>query len=87
MGSPNFCSLFIIYLSIYLYFYVYLQIAGGRIIGFIPSLKGIGAIENVILFVQDLNTCRRVHFQLFQVEFNKFVFRIFSLFDRFSYQG
>ena len=36
----------------------YLPIAGGRIIGFIP----ISAMWNAVSLVQDLNSCRRVHF-------------------------
>ena len=40
----------------------YLPIAGGRILGFIPFPKGISAMWNAISLVQDLNSCRRVHF-------------------------
>ena len=37
----------------------YLHIAGGRIIGFMTFPKG---MWNAISLVQDLNSCRRVHF-------------------------
>ena len=39
----------------------YLPIAGGRLIGF-TFPKGISAMRNAISLVQDLNSCRRVHF-------------------------
>ena len=39
----------------------YLPIAGGRIIGFIPSPRVLVLCENAISLVQDLNSCRRVH--------------------------
>ena len=39
-----------------------LPITGGRIIGFIPFPMGISAMWNAISLVQDLNSCRRVHF-------------------------
>ena len=41
----------------------YFPIAGGRMIGFIPFPRVLVLCENAIILVQDLNSCRRVHFR------------------------
>ena len=49
----------------------YLLIVGGRIIGFITFPKGISAMWNAISLVQDLNSCRRIHFLRHHGHFHK----------------
>ena len=39
-----------------------LPIAGGRVIGFVPFPRVLVLCENANSLVQDLNSCRRVHF-------------------------